>query len=56
VANEYDIPVEVNAKYYRAKPENWNVVLENAKNIYINSDAHMLHELRDYRRPIYEKL
>jgi histidinol phosphatase-like PHP family hydrolase len=49
-ANEHKIPVELNAKYFLRSPKDWDVLLKTAEQIYINSDAHTLHELKTLRR------
>jgi histidinol phosphatase-like PHP family hydrolase len=55
-ANEFHIPVELNAKYFLKNPPVWNVVLENAENVYVNSDAHILADLRDLRPAAFKLL
>ena len=55
-ANEYNVPLELNAKYFIKNPAKWVVLLENAKSIYVNSDAHILTDLRDYRKAAFKLL
>jgi histidinol phosphatase-like PHP family hydrolase len=55
-ANEYNIPLELNAKYFVKDPRRWTVLLENADRIYVNSDAHILTDLRDLRPQAFELL
>ena len=55
-ANEYNIPLELNAKYFVKYPENWRVLLDNADRIYVNSDAHVLSDLRDARNEAFQLL
>jgi histidinol phosphatase-like PHP family hydrolase len=55
-ANEYNIPLELNAKYFVKNPENWRVLLDNAARLYINSDSHLLSDLRDLRPQAFEIL
>lgn len=58
-ANKYNIPFEFNAYTFI----NWNsdekklrYILDNANEIYINSDAHSLYQLRDYRKIVFDYL
>jgi histidinol phosphatase-like PHP family hydrolase len=55
-ANEYNIPLELNAKYFVKYPENWRVLLDNATRFYVNSDAHVLSDLRDVRNEAFKLL
>jgi histidinol phosphatase-like PHP family hydrolase len=55
-ANEYNIPLELNAKYFKKKPEAWKVLLDNADRLYVNSDAHLLSDLRDARNEAFQLL
>ena len=55
-ANEYNIPLELNAKYFVKNPENWRVLLDNAARLYVNSDAHVLSDLRDLRPQAFQIL
>jgi len=52
VANEYNVPLEYNAKNIfrdRTNLEKLDYLLKNTNQIYLNSDAHTLHELKDAR-------
>lgn len=55
-ANKHKVPLELNAKYFLFDPEKWRVLLDNAEQIYINSDAHTLWELKTRRKDAREKL
>jgi histidinol phosphatase-like PHP family hydrolase len=55
-ANEYKVPLELNAKYFVKNPENWRVLLDNAARLYVNSDAHLLSDLRDARNEAFKLL
>ena len=55
-ANEYKVPLELNAKYFVKYPENWQVLLDNADRLYVNSDAHVLSDLRDARNEAFKLL
>jgi DNA polymerase (family 10) len=48
-ANKLNIPLELNAKYFVKNPKTWNVLLENADRVYINSDAHLFSDLKNLR-------
>lgn len=53
VANEYNIPLELNAKNlqkWKTNLEKLDYMLKNANEIYINSDAHNLWELKESRK------
>lgn len=53
LANQYDIALEMNAKYLSNNQENLeklDYMLKNANKIYINSDAHSLYELKEFRK------
>jgi len=53
VANEYNIPLEFNAQCLyqnRTNLEKLDYLLKNTNKIYINSDAHTLIQLRDFRK------
>jgi DNA polymerase (family 10) len=56
IANEYNVPLELNAKYFVKNPENWRVLLDNASRLYVNSDAHLLSDLRDARNKAFQLL
>ena len=52
VANEYNIPLEFNAKNlvrWKTNIEKLHILLQNANKIYLNSDAHTLYELKTTR-------
>jgi histidinol phosphatase-like PHP family hydrolase len=49
-ANRYNIPLELDANYFLTDPEKWTILLKNAVQIYINSDAHTLWELKTRRK------
>ncbi len=49
-ANEYKIPLELNSRYFLKEPDRWIVLLENADRILINSDAHVLCEIKELRK------
>jgi histidinol phosphatase-like PHP family hydrolase len=55
-ANEYNIPLELNAKYFVQNPPKWIVLLDNADRLYVNSDAHILTDLRDFRNTAFHLL
>ncbi len=55
-ANKYQIPLELDSKYFIPSPNKWRVLLDNADRMYINSDAHTLHELRDSQKKAREIL
>jgi histidinol phosphatase-like PHP family hydrolase len=46
-ANRLEIPLELDAKYFNMRPDLWHTLLDDADRFYINSDAHMLQDLRD---------
>jgi histidinol phosphatase-like PHP family hydrolase len=48
--------LEINAKYFIRDPKIWTVLLDNAKEIYVNSDAHVLSDLRDFRNEAFKLL
>jgi hypothetical protein len=48
--------LELNAKYFVKYPENWRVLLDNATRFYVNSDAHVLSDLRDVRNEAFKLL
>ena len=52
MANEYNVPLEYNAKNIfrdRTNLEKLDYLLKNTNQIYLNSGAHTLHELKDAR-------
>jgi histidinol phosphatase-like PHP family hydrolase len=49
-ANKHKIPLEINARYFLKNPEEWDVLIQNADQVYINSDAHTLWELAEQRK------
>ena len=49
-ANKFHVPLELNAKYYLQYPESWDVLLKNADQVYINSDAHNLYDLKTLQK------
>jgi histidinol phosphatase-like PHP family hydrolase len=55
-ANHYEVPLEINAKYFLSSPEKWKVVLDNAAQLYVNSDAHTLYELKERRKDARAKI
>ncbi len=58
-ANEYKIPLEFNCKNYLkgdTNIPNLQILLNEANQIYVNSDAHLLNELRDVRKRGFEYL
>jgi len=55
-ANKYNIPCELNAKYFEKYPDVWDVLFKNADSIYVNSDAHVLNDLRDLRKNAFKRL
>ncbi len=59
VANKYNIPLEFNAKNLynnRTNLEKLDYLLKNANEIYINSDAHTLWELKEVRKIAFKYL
>jgi len=53
VANEYNIPLEFNAKNFvrwKTDLEKLDYLLKNTNQIYLNSDAHTLYELKTVRK------
>jgi histidinol phosphatase-like PHP family hydrolase len=53
IANKYEIPLEINWSYlYNGKTnlEKLHILLQKADKIYINSDAHTLFGLKEYRK------
>lgn len=53
IANHYHIPIEFNAKTLYAGnviEEKLDYVLENADEVYVNSDAHTLRDLKELRK------
>lgn len=59
VANKYSIPLEFNAKNlnkWKTNLKKLDYLLKNANEVYINSDAHVLWELRDVRKLAIEFL
>lgn len=59
VANEYDVPLELNCGNLtsgRTKIAKLRYLLNHAKRIYVNSDAHTLQQLRDNRREGFDFL
>jgi histidinol phosphatase-like PHP family hydrolase len=55
-ANRYNIPLEVNGKYFLSAPDSWDTLLQHADRIYVNSDTHTLSDLRDRRREVFRVL
>lgn len=55
-ANKHKIPLELNAKYFFKYPDIWDVLLKNADRIYVNSDAHTLYELKEFRKKVFDRL
>ncbi|MBN1792473.1 PHP domain-containing protein [Candidatus Woesearchaeota archaeon] len=45
-ANKHKIPLELNARYFLKNPEKWRVLLDNADQVIINSDAHFLYDIQ----------
>jgi hypothetical protein len=59
VANQYHIPLELNAKTLHsgnAIIEKLDYVLANANEIYVNSDAHTLRGMKELRKSAFEYL
>jgi histidinol phosphatase-like PHP family hydrolase len=59
VANTYHIPIEFNAKtlvHGNALREKLDYVLENADEVYMNSDAHTLYSLKEFRKSAFAYL
>jgi histidinol phosphatase-like PHP family hydrolase len=59
IANTYHIPVEFNAQtlyYEKAITEKLDYMLENADEVYVNSDAHTLREMKELRKSAFEYL
>ena len=59
VANEYNIPLEFNAKNlvrWKTNLEKLDFLLKNTNQIYLNSDAHNLYELKTVRKKAIEFL
>jgi len=53
LCNKYDVPMEFNCAnlvYKKTNLQNLDLMLKNIKRIYVNSDAHMLNELKELRR------
>ncbi|KUG26293.1 histidinol phosphatase [hydrocarbon metagenome] len=53
LCNKYDLPMEFNCAnlvYKKTNLQNLDLMLKNIKRIYVNSDAHMLNELKELRR------
>lgn len=53
LANQYDIALEMNAKYLYNNLENiekLHILLQKANKIYINSDSHCLFDLKEFRK------
>lgn len=48
-ANAHKVPLELNAQYFLKSPDAWEIFLEHAELVYINSDAHTLYELKTHR-------
>lgn len=52
ICNKYDIPMEFNCcnlMYGKTNLKNLEIMLKNAKRIYVNSDAHTLNEIKEAR-------
>ncbi|EKE28464.1 MAG: hypothetical protein ACD_3C00054G0004 [uncultured bacterium (gcode 4)] len=59
VANEYDLPMEFNCSNYvnwKTDLDKLDKMLNRAKYLYVNSDAHTLSELRDNKKIWYDFL
>lgn len=59
VANEYNIPLEFNATYFvawKTHLEKLDYLLKNANEIYVNSDWHTFHEIKENRKKAIEFL
>jgi hypothetical protein len=59
IANNYHIPLELNAKTLHrgnAIIEKLDYMLENADEIYVNSDAHTLRGMKELRKSAFEYL
>jgi histidinol phosphatase-like PHP family hydrolase len=55
-ANKHKIPLEIDGRYFLKAPELWDVLMKNADQIYINSDAHTLWEMQELRKKAIELL
>jgi len=55
-ANKHKIPLEINAQYFLMKPDSWNILLEKADRVYINSDGHFLNEILNNRKEVLKIL
>lgn len=55
-ANRFGIPLELNAKYFLRDADKWRVLLDNAQKIYVNSDGHVLKDIRDLRKESFQVL
>jgi histidinol phosphatase-like PHP family hydrolase len=59
LANKYEIPLEINWKYLFNKKTNLeklHIVIQKANKLYINSDAHTLFWLKEYRKNVIKFL
>ena len=58
LANQYWIPIEFNYWTFKKRSikEHLDYILRNAKNIYVNSDAHILSDLQTKRKDCYDYL
>ncbi|MCZ7602080.1 MAG: PHP domain-containing protein [Melioribacteraceae bacterium] len=53
LCNKYDLPMEINCAnlvYMKTNLQNLDLMLQNIKRIYVNSDAHILNEIKELRR------
>lgn len=58
-ANHYNIPLEINAKniqVWRTDFEKLDILIKNVNEVYVNSDAHTLYELKESRKVAFEWL
>lgn len=59
LANKYYIPLEINWNYlyhWKTNIDKLHILIKNANRIYINSDAHSLYGLREYRKNVIKFL
>jgi histidinol phosphatase-like PHP family hydrolase len=59
IANEYNIPLEFNATYFsdwKTHMGKLDYLLKNANEVYVNSDWHTLHEIKENRKKAIEFL
>lgn len=55
-ANRFGLPLELNAKYFLRDTEKWRALLDNAQEIYVNSDGHVLKDILDLRKKTFQVL